>query len=141
EVDRALQELELPHDEQRPYALRRLRDRLEANLSGLMGSALAHEMMDRLLPFQSADAPLTEDIYYAETQLNQYRHHLTGLAAELDNLRRYHRQMLEDLPMAVCSIGNDREILMWNHAMAHLTDISSHEILGSKLGGLPEPWR
>src|SRR5690606_6700785 len=50
-------------------------------------------------------------------------------------------QMLEDLPMAVCSIGNDREILMWNHAMAHLTDISSHEILGSKLGGLPEPWR
>lgn len=141
EVDRALEELELPHDEQRPYALRRLRDRLEANLSGLMGSALAHEMMDRLLPFQSADAPLTEDIYYAETQLNQYRHHLTGLAAELDSLRRYHRQMLEDLPMAICSIGNDREIVMWNHAMENLTRIPAQEILGSKLEGLPEPWR
>jgi len=141
EVNRALEELELPHDEQRPYALRRLRDRLEANLSGLMGSALAHEMMDRLLPFQSADTPLTEDIYYAETQLNQYRHHLTGLAAELDSLRRYHRQMLENLPMAICSIGNDREIVMWNHAMENLTHISAHEILGSKLGGLPEPWR
>jgi len=141
EVDRALLELELPSDETRPYALRRLRDKLEANISGLIGSALAHEMMDRLLPYQTAETPVTEDIYYAETQLNQYRHHLTGLAAELDNLRRYHRQILEDLPMAICSLGNDEEVVMWNHAMENLTEIPAHEVLGSSLTALPEPWR
>lgn len=141
EVNRALRELELPLDEQRPYALRRLRDRLEANISGLIGPALAHEMMDRLLPYQSANTPLTEDIYFAETRLNQYRHHLTGLAAELDNLRRYHRQILEDLPMAICSVGNDEELVMWNHAMQSLTGIPAEQVLGSKLGALPAPWR
>jgi len=141
EVDRALTELELPDDETRPYALRRLRDKLEANISGLIGSALAHEMMDRLLPYQSTESAVTEDIYYAETQLNQYRHHLTGLAAELDNLRRYHRQILEDLPMAICSLGNDEEVVMWNHAMENLTDIPAHEVLGSSLTSLSEPWR
>src|SRR5690606_2223087 len=36
EVEQALRDLGLPFDEQRPYALRRLRDRIEANLSGLM---------------------------------------------------------------------------------------------------------
>lgn len=141
EVDKALAELELPDDENRPYALRRLRDKLEANISGLIGSALSHEMMDRLLPYQTTDTAVTEDIYYAETQLNQYRHHLTGLAAELDNLRRYHRQILEDLPMAICSLGNDEEIAMWNHAMAELTRIPAHDVLGSSLSALPEPWR
>jgi len=141
EVKKALFELELPADEQRPYALRRLRDRLEANLSGLMGSALAHEMIDRLLPYQTPETALTEDIYFAENQLNEYRHHLTGLAAELDHMRRYHRQMLEDLPMAICSLGNDEEILMWNLAMENLTDIPAQEILGSNLDTLPQPWR
>jgi PAS domain S-box-containing protein len=141
EVERALRELELPGNETRPYALRRLRDKLEANISGLIGSALAHEMMDRLLPYQSTDAALTEDIYFAETQVNQYRHHLTGLAAELDNLRRYHRQILEDLPMAICSLGNDEEVVMWNHAMEDLTGIAADNVLGSSLSSLREPWR
>ncbi len=141
EVNRALAELELPENEQRPYALRRLRDKLEANLSGLMGSALAHELIDRLLPYQTPETQLTEDIYYAETQLNQYRHHLTGLAAELDNMRRYHRQILEDLPMAICSFGHDTEVVMWNRAMETLTGISASEVLGSNLNALPDPWR
>jgi len=141
EVDRTLRDLDLPPDETRPYALRRLRDRLEANISGLIGSSLAHEMVERLLPYETTATAATEDIYFAETQLNQQRRHLTGLAAELDNLRRYHRQMLEDLPMAICSIGSDEEVLMWNQAMADLTGIPAASVLGSTLSSLPEPWR
>jgi PAS domain S-box-containing protein len=141
EVDRALEELQLPLDETRPYALRRLRDRLEANLAGLMGSALAYEMIDRLLPYQTTSAPVTEDIYFSETQLNQYRNHLSGLAAELDNMRRYHRQMLEDLPMGICSLGNDAEVVMWNKAMENMTMIPASDVTGSNIQSLPEPWR
>lgn len=141
ELARALADIEQPMSDARPYALRRLRDRLEANLSGLMGAAVAHATMDRAVPYHTAvDAPLKEDLHFVENRINQYRHHLTGLAAELDTLRRHHRQTLESLPMAACSFGDDGEVLLWNRAMAQLTNISTETVLGSSLAALQYPW-
>lgn len=140
EVNQALQSLELQEDENRPYALRRLRDKVEANLSDLLGAAIAHEIMARLIPYKESDSPSTEDIYYAENRLNEFQHRLTGLAREIDNMRRYHRQILDDLPLAICSFGYDEEILMWNKAMTTLTGIEAANIVGSRLQALPEPW-
>lgn len=141
ELVRALTDLEQSLEDARPYALRRLRDRLEANLSGLMGAAVAHALMDRVVPYRTAaDAPLKEDLHYVENRLNQYSHHLTGMAGELDKLRRHHRQTLESLPMAVCSLGDDGEVLLWNRAMAELTGIATEAVLGSTVVTLPAPW-
>ncbi len=141
ELNRALTDLDQLITDARPYALRRLRDRLEANLSGLMGAAVAHTVMDRAVPYHTeADSPLKEDVHFVETRLNQYRHHLTGMAAELDNLRRHHRQTLESLPMAVCSFGTDGEVLLWNRAMESLTGIDTRAVLGSSVAVLPAPW-
>lgn len=141
EVDIALAELNLRITERRPYALRRLRDQIEANLSGLMGIHVAGEIMDRHLPYTLAERRDALDINLIENRLNEYRDHLTGMAAELNNLRLYHRKTLEDLPMAVCSLGRDGEILMWNRAMQLLTQIPSEDITGSRLQDLDEPWR
>ena len=141
EMSRALSELKLGLKERRPYALRRLRDRIEANLSGLMGTAVASELMDRHIPYHLPEAKGTADINLIENRLTQYRSHLTGLAAELNNLRLYHRNTLEELPMAAASLGHDLEILMWNHAMEKLTGINSEEVLGSHLDDLEQPWR
>lgn len=141
ELQRALTDLEQTLDDARPYALRRLRDRLEANLSGLMGAAVAHALMDRAVPYHTAaDAPLKEDLHFVENRINQYRHHLTGMAGELDKLRRHHRQTLESLPMAVCSLDDDGEVLLWNRAMTELTGIATEAVLGSTAAALPEPW-
>ena len=141
EVKRALTDLDQVADDARPYALRRLRDRLEANLSGLMGAAVAHALMDRALPYHAAsNAPLREDLHLIESRINQYRHHLTGLASELDRLRRHYRQTLESLPMAVCSMGQDGEIVLWNRSMAELTGIAVEAAQGSTVGNLPAPW-
>ncbi|WP_304639910.1 ATP-binding protein [Pseudomonas sp.] len=141
EVEQALNDLKLPFDERRPYALRRLRDRLEANLSGLMGPAVAQEMIETFLPFKLArDGYVTQDIHFIENRLEDYHSRLTGLAAELDALRRYHRQTLQDLPMGVCSLAKDNEVIMWNRAMQSLTGISADSVIGSRLGNLPEPW-
>ncbi|GGY38777.1 two-component sensor CbrA [Bacterioplanes sanyensis] len=139
EVYQALQDLHLPSYEDRPYALRRLRARLEANLSGLMGPTVAHDIITRSLPFQE-DAELSEDIYQIEQRLEGFHDRLSGLAGELDNLRRYHRQTLERLPMGVCSLADDGEILMWNQAMQELTNISAQTVTGSHLKRLPSPW-
>ena len=141
EVEQALRDLQLPFDERRPYALRRLRDRLEANLSGLMGPAVAQDIIETFLPFKLArEGYVTEDIHFIENRLEDYHSRLTGLAAELDALRRYHRQTLQDLPMGVCSLAKDNEILMWNRAMQALTGISADAVIGSRLGNLPDPW-
>ncbi len=141
EVDRALSELNLPASEQRPFALRRLRYRLEANLSGLMGPAVANDIVNRLLPYASDLGESSgEDINLIEGQLESYKRNLTGLAADLDNLRRYHRQTLQSLPVGVCSLGRDNEILMWNDSIAQFTGIDTFEVVGSSLQDLPDPW-
>jgi len=141
EVETALKQLDLTIDERRPYALRRLRDQLEGNLSSLMGIHVASEIMNKHLPFKVAEVRDTLDINLIENRLSQYQDHLTGMAAELNNLRLYHRKTLQELPMAVCSLGPDTEILMWNRAMAKLTVIPSEEVTGSYLEDIAEPWR
>lgn len=142
EVEQALRDLHLPFDESRPYALRRLRDRMEANLSGLMGPSVAQDMINTFLPFKSGpEGSASEDIQFIENRLEDYRSRLTGLAAELDGLRRYHRQTLQELPLGVCSLAKDHEILMWNRAMEDLTSIPSSTVVGSRLESIAEPWR
>lgn len=141
EVMQALLDLKLPSFENRPYALRRLRGKVEVNLSGLLGPSVAHDIVTRHLSYKAqGDKPINEDIHFIEKGLEGYHRRLTGLAGELDNLRRYHRQTLENLPMGVCSLAIDKEILMWNRAMENLTGISSDEIIGSRVTSLPAPW-
>ncbi len=140
EVDRALKQLNLRNNERRPYALRRLRDRLEANLSGLLGISVATEIIEQSLPYKSPSSSRTADINLIETQFSNERA-FSGVAAELNNLRLYYRKTLQELPMAICSLGPDHEILMWNDAMAELTGIKSDDVSGSHLKNLPEPWQ
>ncbi|MCB1660818.1 MAG: ATPase, partial [Pseudomonadales bacterium] len=45
EVEQALIDLSMSPEETRPYALRRLRDQIESNLSGLLGPSVAHEIL------------------------------------------------------------------------------------------------
>lgn len=142
EVEQALRDLHLPFDERRPYALRRLRDRIEANLSGLMGPSVAQDMVETFLPYKSgSEGYVTEDIHFIESRLEDYHSRLTGLAAELDALRRYHRQTLQELPMGVCSLAKDQEILMWNRAMEELTEVPAQRVVGSRLSTIAEPWK
>tara|TARA_R110001592_G_scaffold44644_6_gene143411 strand:- start:11179 stop:14136 length:2958 start_codon:yes stop_codon:yes gene_type:complete len=140
EFKRALEELHLDEQETRPYALRRIRDRIEINLSSLLGPSSARRVIDRVLPYTDSVLGSGEDITYIEERLERYQTNLTGLAADLDSLRRYHRQTLEDLPIGVCALGGDQEILLWNMSMADITDIQSSTVTGSSLNGLPEPW-
>lgn len=140
EVDRALAQLSMNPNERRPYALRRLRDEVEANLSGLLGISLATEIMDTVIPLRVPEVDGATDITLIEDRLNDYRDHLSGLAAELDSLRLYHRRTLEELPLAVCSVGKDREVLMWNSAMHELSGIPSEQVRGSRLAEVLEPW-
>ncbi|MFL1456187.1 ATP-binding protein [Marinobacter sp. GN3S48] len=141
EVERALAQLKLPNMEYRPYQLRRLRDQVEINLSGLLGPAVARDLVKRHLGYKPmASGGTAQDIRYVERALGDYQNQLTGLAGELDNLRRHYRQTLQNLPIPACSVGDDGEILMWNNAMEQLTNITADDVVGARLLALPEHW-
>jgi PAS domain S-box-containing protein len=141
EVRQALADLALTDNERRPTQLRRLRERIERNLSGLIGPLLARMVVnDRLRLDQGSPLALADTVRYLEEHLEDSRSRLQGLAAELDTLRRYHRQTLQELPLAVCSLGPEREVVIWNHAMARLSGLDGSEIGGASLAELPEPW-
>lgn len=137
----ALDELQFSPEEDRPYALRRLRARIEANLSGLLGPAMAHRIIARSLPLVPGEQGSTEDIHLIEKDLDRAQARFTGLAADLDNLRRHHRETLDKLPIGALSVGADGEILMWNRTMEQITDTPADRVIGSLLSSIAEPWR
>lgn len=141
EVALALTDLGFTQAEQRPYALRRLRDQLETNLSALFGPASAQRIIDKHLPYLAATGEKGQDIYYIEQALSSYEKRFTGLAGALDHLRRFHRQTILALPQGVISLSEDGEIVGWNLAMEKLSSIPHEQVIGSKIQDLPEPWR
>jgi len=140
EVRMALADLGLKPDENRPYALRRLRDQLNANLSGLLGPSVAQDLLDTQLPQTILSSNAGDDIHFIESRLEEYRDKLSGLAAELDMLRRFHRQTLHDLPLGVCTLAGDLEVLSWNRAMMDITRCPDEQVIGSRVDSLPAPW-
>ncbi len=141
EVRQALHDLEMDEDEEDPRELRRLRERIERNLSGLMGPMIAHMIVDERLQMDpDARTALADNIRFIEERLEHSETRLQGLAAELDSLRRYHQQILRDLPLGVCSVGPDGKVVSWNLAMQILAQIDGRAARGKRISRLPEPW-
>jgi len=141
EVSKAVADLHLAPGEQRPRELRRLRDRIERNLSGMVGPMMARMIVDaRLQLDEGTRTVLTDHLRFVEDQLERSETRLQGLAWELDTLRRYHRQILQDLPLGACSVSSDGEIVSWNAAMSELTDVPRGDVVGGLIRALPSPW-
>ncbi|MBS2025585.1 MAG: GHKL domain-containing protein [Deltaproteobacteria bacterium] len=141
EVQRALEDLSMEATEARPVELARLRDRLEKNLSGLMGPVLARVVVDEGVRMDSrARTALADHLRSLEDQLHAARVPLRGAAAELEAARRYFRRLLEDLPLGVCAVGPDQDVTVWNRALARLSGVAAGSALGLHLAKLPAPW-
>lgn len=140
EVAQVLEELELDREDTRPLALRMFRDRLNYNLSDKLGTFASERVIDDVMPLDGTGEAPVDDISLLETRLAGAGKAMSGLAAELNKLRIYHRQTLENLPIGVCSVARDREILLWNHSLASRSGISPRLAEGAKLTDLPPPW-
>ncbi|MCB1753558.1 MAG: GHKL domain-containing protein, partial [Gammaproteobacteria bacterium] len=141
EVKQALEDLGMAADEIRPGELRRLREQIERNLSGLLGPQMAHIIINRQLAMDSeAKTALADSIRHIEEQLESSRTQLKGLSADMDTLRRFHRQILLDLPLGVCAVTPDHRVVVWNLAMEILSGVPSRQVVGYRLNALPAPW-
>lgn len=141
EVLQALKDLGIDEQESRPYTIQQLLGQIEANLSGLLGPTISQQIIDRFLPYEMISENTTLDISFIESRLEDYPGNLSGVALDLDNLRRHHRQILQDLPLGVCSLGNNNEISLWNSALERLTDIPISSIVGRHITALSDPWK
>jgi Na+/proline symporter/nitrogen-specific signal transduction histidine kinase len=141
EVARALEDLKLAPEERRSSKLRRLRDQIERNLSGLMGPQMAHMIVNQGLRLDTrTKTALTDSWRHLEERLEDSRLRLQGLSADLDRHRRYHRQILQDLPLGVCAVSQDQRVVIWNLAMEVLSGVRSRDAVGRPLNLLPAPW-
>jgi len=141
EVEQAMRDLGLDYDERGSRALHGLRERIERNLSGLMGPMLAHMIVDdRLQTDSGARTALADNIRFIEERMEHSQLRFEGAAAELDRLRRYHQQTLRDLPLGVCALGPDRQVLTWNLAMELISGVDRGQSRGLTVDQLPVPW-
>lgn len=141
ELNRALDELYLRSEEKRPQELTRLRNQLERNLSGYLGPMLARMVMREDSQRSPEDQfELVRNIQFIEARLEGSRVKLSGIARDLDRMRRFHRLVLQELPMGVCTVAGDGTVLFWNQRMERLSGLSEVQVGGLSLNALPEPW-
>lgn len=140
ELQHALQRLSLDPSRMRPLDLLRLRNTLEQNLSALVGPVEAATLLEPLAPQSEDKGFQSRDIHLLESHLETYQARLGGLAAELDELRRFHRTTLEKLPIGACTITPSQHILFWNNEITKLTHLSANDVTDRSLNELPEPW-
>ena len=142
EVNRALADLSLAPGKISPQDLVRLRAQIDRNLSGLVGPVLArmivneHLQIDRL-----TKSALANTIQFVGNIQEQSRSELRGVSSELDALRRFHFQVLQDLPLGVVSIDDGGHIISWNKQLSKLTGIDQRHIIGTTIDRLTSPWR
>lgn len=142
EIDRALSDLGLsePHGDQK--VLNMLRAQIDRNLSGLVGPVLSRMIVNEHLQIDRATkSALADTIQFVEHTQERSRSELKGVSSELDTLRRFHFQVLQDLPLGVVSISDDLQIVSWNNALSKITTIDQNLVIGTSLESLDNPWK
>ena len=136
EIERALADLAMHRGERRPAELRRLRDRIELNLSGMVGPMLARAAVDDVLALDPSLDLLSAQLRFVEEK----RAATDPPARERDLARRYLRHVLDDLPVGVCTVGPAGDVVLWNGPLAATTGIAPADAVGHELVALPPPW-
>ncbi|MCV6588845.1 MAG: ATP-binding protein [Marinobacterium sp.] len=140
EVQTAADSLKLAGNHLKPMDLLRLRSQLEHNLSGLLGPVEAAALLEPLHHRGASVGFKAHNVHLMESQLEDYQEKMTGLNAELDQLRRYHRLTLQKLPIGACTLDGEQQVLLWNTEMERFTGLSAEECIGVPVNTLPEPW-
>jgi PAS domain S-box-containing protein len=118
-----------------------LRAQINRNLSGLVGPVLSRMIVNEHLQIDRATkSAIADTIQFVEHKQEKSRSQLRGISSELDALRRFHFQVLQDLPLGAVSINKDQRITSWNKAMEKLSGIGQEAVIGATIDDLDEPW-
>ncbi|MCP4237761.1 MAG: GHKL domain-containing protein [Aestuariibacter sp.] len=142
EIDRALADLGISEHNVDRDTLTMLRAQINRNLSGLVGPVLSRMIVNEHLQIDLATkSALADTIQFVEHSQEKTRSELKGVSSELDSLRRFHFQVLQDLPLGVVSISHDLGIVSWNKALEKITATVQENVIGQSIEQLDNPWR
>ena len=142
EINRALADLGFAESSVDQNALTMLRAQINRNLSGLVGPVLSRMIVNEHLQIDRATkSALADTIQFVEHSQEKTRSELKGVSSKLDSLRRFHFQVLQDLPLGVVSLSNDLKIVSWNKALTKITGIDQDSVIGISLDQLEAPWK
>jgi len=138
ELASAMTNANIDSSETRLLRIAPLKEILLAQLSKLLGPNAAASTVEQALPY--TDSNLNVDIAQLEESIEHHSLPPVGLVAELDQLRKHHRNTLDNLPLGACVVDQTGEILFWNRALSQLTNMSAAQMLGKQLNELAQPW-
>ncbi len=142
EIERAISDLGLHDPQINQNTLNMLRAQIDRNLSGLVGPVMSRMIVNEHLQIDRATkSALADTIQFAEHTQEKTRTELRGVSSELDSLRRFHFQVLQDLPLGVVSIDRDLQIVSWNKALSKITGVDQETAVTKSLQQLDSPWK
>jgi len=140
EIETALSDTGVDANETRQAELRVLHERLERNLTGLLGPTTARAILrPGTISFKTGGIE-TPDARLLEMRLESSREQMRGMTKQLDDLRRYLRDVLLQMPLGVCSIAADGTVFLWNSTMEAYTGIAESAARNRTPAQLPQPW-
>ncbi|MEL6189833.1 MAG: histidine kinase dimerization/phospho-acceptor domain-containing protein, partial [Myxococcota bacterium] len=134
-VDRAAREVDLEPAETSPEKLRRLEEQVQAALTSLLGPLLGPAVLDGVNV--GATSQLAAQVRFLEERLHRAP---TGALAQVEMVRRYLKGVLDDLPVGVCALGPDDDVVVWNRALEQLSGLFARDWVGHELDELPAPF-
>ena len=138
-ITKLLTKLDLSKSESRPQLLRLFRFQLARELNSLIGTHGSFTIVNRIAPVVTY-RPVHNNFVAFETILDAASPQLSGVSAELNKLRIYHRDTLQSLPVGLCAFDESGEIVTWNQALESFTGIPQRQCLGALIKQLPDPW-
>lgn len=138
EVARARAALGISQGDDSPASLLKLRRRLEAELTRLLGPMVAWAAL-HVSPREefTRGVPLAERIRSLEEAVAAAREGEANSAAE--TLRAWLETVFRALPVGVAVLGPDADVVWWNERMATLLEIPEVEARGRLIASLPGP--
>lgn len=138
ELTRALRGLNMSPDERRPRRLRRLAEVLERDLSALVGPLPAQAILQSGRPDDAPMNLIADQVRFVEERVRDAE--LSRAAKPLEKVRRYLRQVLEELPVAVCVLDATDKVVLVNRVFQALTKLDLDDVVGLRVTDLPAPW-
>ena len=135
EVEQARLQEGITPDENRPWKLGQLEDRLAVNLSGIVGPMVARDILRR--PAPDATSKLADQVRFLD-RANPSR--LPSSASAIELVRRFFGGVLEDLPLGVCAVGPNGEVLVWNQVLVRMSGLTKDLTVGQTVERLAAPW-
>ncbi|MBM4781752.1 MAG: PAS domain-containing protein [Archangiaceae bacterium] len=129
EVAKARSALALRETDTSVTAMKRLKRQLEADLSALVGPMVSWAALN-VTPREefARGVPLAERIRSLEEAVAHARQGQTQTAAE--TLRAWLEAVFRALPVGVCVLGPDDDVVWWNERLATLTGVASAQVRG-----------